>query len=82
MYQRVLITAMSLTIGLYGSIRLSDSRISGMACWGLMYPRWSFVEGTYRAMEEGMPEISPEELAAVDAEQIVIRWKLLELLSE
>ncbi len=82
MYQRLLVAAMAVSIGICGSIRVTDPRNSVMACWGLMYPRFCYIEGTYKAVEPEADEISAEQLQAADPEQIVIRWKLLELLSE
>lgn len=82
MYQRLFVAAMAVTIGICGGIRTADPRNSVMACWGIIYPRFCYIEGTYKAVEPGADEASAELLQTADAEQIVIRWKLLELLSE
>lgn len=82
MYQKLFIAVMAVTIGVCGSTRITSSQNSVMACWGLMYPRLCYIEGTYLTSDQ-VKEGDPAELIqTADPEQIVIRLKLLELLSE
>ena len=82
MYQKLLAAAMAVTIGLCGSTRMTGPQNSAVACWGIMYPRFCYIEGTYKAVDPEVAEDSADALQAADPEQIVIRLKLLELLAE
>ncbi len=82
MYQRLLAAVMAVAIGLCGSTRMTGPRNGAVACWGIMYPKFCYIEGTYRVVDAEAEEASVEELQAADPEQVILRWKLLELLSE
>ena len=79
MYQKLLVAMMSLTIGVCGGIRYgSTEAVPG--CFGLLYPGLCYMEGTYQAVD---PEAEEAAITGIlEPEQIIIRWKLLELLSE
>lgn len=72
------------------AIRLGILYLSMAAVIGIMYPKYCFVEGTYRILvEEGQEwkELSPSEddcFAIFNAEQdkIIVKSKLLEYLKQ
>lgn len=91
MYQKLLIAMMSLTIGFCGSSELYRSANLTQASWGLLYPRLCFIEGTYQKHDgevkkedqnKGLTEDLAESAPVIEPEQMIIRWKLLELLCE
>ncbi len=83
MYQKLLIAAMSLTIGVCATTQYSQYMNTATGCWGLLYPRLCYIEGTYKSLEGTAAMTDPTELLQIsDPDQIMIRWKLLEILSE